>query len=149
MPKLNDAELATFLDSDVLCRLGCLDEDGYPYVVPTWFQYTDGGFYIIPRKRSKWAKLMQQDDRVFLCLDRESGARVLVKGRAQLIEEPNTGGRWVEIAREMVLRYRGEAGLTYLEATMAEPRWLFFVKPEQVTTWQGGSWAAKYKHSEW
>lgn len=149
MPKLTDVALSTFLDSNVLCRLGCLDEDGYPYVVPTWFQYTEGGFYIIPRKRSKWANYMKADERVSLCLDRDNGDRVLVKGKAELVEEPNVGGKWVPIAKEMAVRYSGEAGLTYLEATIEEPRWLFFVWPEQITSWTGGGWAEKYKHSVW
>lgn len=149
MPKMTSPELSDFLNSNVLCRLGCLDKDGYPYVIPVWFQYADGGFYIIPRARSKWASYMKADARVSLCLDRESGERVLVKGQAKVIEEPNIGGKWVAIAREMATRYSGEAGLTYLDATMNEPRWLFFITPEKMTSWQGGGWAESYKHSAW
>lgn len=73
----------------------------------------------------------------------------IVKGDAELIEEPNTGGRWVEIGREMAFRYRGEAGLKYLEASLNEPRWLFLVRPAKITTWHGGGWAEKYKHYRW
>lgn len=149
MPKMSEVERTAFLQSDVLCRLGCLDDDGYPYVVPTWIQYADGGFYIIPRARSKWAEYMKRDGRVSLCMDTKSGKRVLVKGLAEVLEEPNVGGRWVEIAKEMAFRYRGEDGLSYLEATMAEPRWLFFIKPEQFTSWHGGGWAEKYKYTAW
>jgi hypothetical protein len=149
MTGMNQAELAAFLASDVLCRLGCLDDEGHPYVVPCWFHYADGGFYIIPRARSVWAKYLQRDGRVFLSIDAESGQRALVKGRAELLEEPNIGGRWVEIGREMAFRYRGQPGLAYLERTLNEPRWLFFVTPGQITTWQGSDWAQKYKHYEW
>jgi hypothetical protein len=145
---MSQSELDEFLSSPVVCRLGCLDEDGWPYVVPTWFQYADGGFYIIPRDRSAWAAHLQRDERVFLCLDTEDNRRVLVKGRARLLEEPNVGGRWVEIGREMAQRYRGDAGLVYLEKTLNEPRWLFFVEPTQLTSWYG-DWAKKYKHYAW
>jgi hypothetical protein len=48
----------------------------------------------------------------------------------------------------MVLRYQGPAGLDYLARTIDEPRWLFFVRPERLTTWQG-SWAERYKHYKW
>jgi hypothetical protein len=49
----------------------------------------------------------------------------------------------------MVVRYMGaEAGPRYLEATLSEPRWLFFVRPQRITDWVGG-WAAKYKHGDW
>ena len=50
---LSEVELKEFLDSDVICRLGVLDDEGWPYVVPVWFLHKDGGFYIIPRERSK------------------------------------------------------------------------------------------------
>ncbi|MEZ4735626.1 MAG: pyridoxamine 5'-phosphate oxidase family protein [Caldilineaceae bacterium] len=149
MARMTDAEYQAFLTTPVLCRLGCLDEEGYPYVVPCWFHYADDGFYIIPRERSAWAAYLQQDGRVSLCIDAESGARVLVKGIATLVETPNVGGRWVAIAREMAVRYRGEAGLVYLAASLQEPRWLFFVTPSRITTWAGGGWAAKYKHYQW
>ena len=128
MARMTDDQLQAFLDSDVICRLGCLDDDGYPYVVPCWFQYADGGFYIVPRARSVWARYLQRDGRVSLCMDRENGDRVLVRGIAELVEEPNQGGRWVEIAREMAARYRGEAGLAYLQQTIDEPRWLYLVR---------------------
>lgn len=149
MPHLTDQELTAFLATDVICRLGCLDDHGHPYVVPCWFQYADDGFYIIPRSRSKWATYLQQSNQVSLCIDSDAGTRVQIKGTAELLETPNIGGRWVEIAKEMAYRYRGEAGLIYLEQTINEPRWLFFVKPVHTVSWQGGGWAKRYKHSDW
>ena len=149
MARMDETHLKAFLSSDVLCRLGCLDDDGHPYVVPCWFQYVDGGFYIIPRARSAWAEYLKQDGRVSLCLDTEAGERVSVKGVAELVETPNVGGRWVEIAKEMAYRYQGEAGLAYLQDSLNEPRWLFFIKPIRLTSWHGGGWARKYKHYTW
>ena len=145
-------ERRAFLAQPITCRLGCLDEDGHPYVVPVWFTYADGGFYIIPRARASWARYLARDGRVSLCIDgapEQPSARVLVKGMAELVEEPNTDGRWVPIAREMSIRYSGEdRGLAYFEKTRNEPRWLFFVRPLKIADWVG-SWAAKYKHSAW
>ena len=149
MPAMTQQELLDFLDTDVLCRLSCLDAEGDPYVVPCWFQFADEGFYIIPRARSAWAQYLVQDPRVALCIDRDSGERVLIKGRARLLEEPNIGGRWVAIAAEMAKRYAGDAGLAYLQQTLDEPRWLFFVEPLQRVSWQGGSWAQRYKSTAW
>ena len=148
MPAMTDEEMDQFLHSDALCRLGCLDEEGHPYVVPCWFTYADGGFYVVPRARSAWASYLKRDPRVSLCIDTESGQRVLVKGEAKVVEEPNVGGRWVAIAREMAQRYNGEAGLKYLDRTMNEPRWLFFIDPATVISSKGG-WARRYKHYEW
>ena len=148
--RMTQEEMEEFLATDVLCRLGCLDEGGWPYVVPVWFQYQDGGFYVIPRERSAWAGMLQRDKRVFLAIDEPGRQRkVLVKGEADLIEAPNVDGKWVEIAREMSYRYLGEHGPDYLAPTLPEPRWLFFVRPLTITTWQGVDWAKRYKHGEW
>lgn len=148
MPAMTPTQIDDFLSSDVLCRLACVDSTGHPYVVPCWFTHADGGFYIVPRARSAWAACLQNDPRVSLCIDAEDGRRVLVKGRAEVVEKPNVGGRWVEIAREMVLRYRGEEGLAYLEQTIQEPRWLIFIVADEMRSSTGG-WARRYKHSEW
>ena len=149
--RLSESEMAEFLAGAEFCRLGCLDKDGWPYVVPCWFEYQDGGFYIIPRARSAWARHIQRDGRVFLCIDDTTiyNRRVLVKGEATVLEEPNVGGRWVEIGRRMALRYLGERGPDYLVPTLNEPRWLLFVRPVTMKTWQGVNWAQRYKHSEW
>jgi len=148
--KMTPEEMGAFLAEGVVGRLGVLDDEGAPYVVPVWYQYADGGFYIIPRERSVWAPYMQRDPRVFLTVDVQEGLRkVLVKGRADLLETPNVGGKWVEIAREMSFRYLGPHGPDYLVPTLNEPRWLFFIRPEHTTTWQGVDWAKRYKASPW
>jgi hypothetical protein len=73
---------------------------------------------------------------------------VIVRGRAEVIETPNIGGRWVEFATRMARNYRGDEGLAYIERTKDEPRWLIFVRPERITSTTGG-WATRYKHSQW
>ena len=148
--RMTAEDMAEFLSGNQLCRFSCLDDEGWPYTVPVWFEYSDGGFYIIPRERSIWAGYAQRDPRVALCIDEPDTLRkVLVKGEAEIVEEPNVGGRWVEIARRMSYRYLGEHGPDYLVPTLNEPRWLIFVRPLQLTTWQGVDWAQRYKHSKW
>ena len=147
--KMSAEEMAAFLGEGVLGRLGCLDEEGWPYVVPTWFQHSEEGFYLIPRERSAWARYLERDDRVSLAIDEPTAPyrKVLVKGRAELIEAPNVGGRWVALAKQMSYRYLGEHGPDYLVPTLSEPRWLFLVRPVKVTTWQGVDWAKRYKRT--
>lgn len=143
--KLTEEELAAFLRQPVLCRLACHDRDGWPYVVPVWFEWDGAGFWIVPRARSTWAGYLAADPRVALCIDdAASGRRVVCQGRAELIEEPNVGGRWVAIARRMALRYRGDEGAAYLDATLTQPRWLFRVAPLRLVTWNGRGWHEKY-----
>jgi hypothetical protein len=148
---MSDEEIANFLSTDALCRLAMLDDEGWPYVVPVWFHFRDGGFYVIPRERSVWAKYLERDKRVYFSIDEPAPSlrKVMVKGEADLIERANVGGKWVEIANEMSYRYLGPHGPDYLVPTLNEPRWLFFIRPLSMTTWQGVDWAKRYKHSEW
>lgn len=149
MARMTDAEIGGFLAGPVICRLGCLDDDGWPYVVPVWTQHSDGGFYVVPRERSVWARYLERDGRVSLCLDeRDQHRRVLVKGRAAVVEHPNVGGRWTPILLEMAERYWGERGVEYHAKTLGEPRWLFFIEPVSITSWQG-TWAQRYRHYDW
>lgn len=149
MARMTEQELSDFLGGPVICRLGCLDEEGWPYVIPVWMQYAAGGFYFVPRERSIWARHLQRDGRCSLCMDVfEEHRRVLVKGRATVLEEPNTGGAWVPILKEMAERYWGERGLRYWQATLEEPRWLIFVEPVTITSWYG-TWAQRYRHYHW
>ena len=147
--RLSADEMAGFLHEGQLARLGVLDDDGWPYVIPVWYEYSDGGYYIIPRARSRWAEYIRRDQRVSLCIDDPAMRKVMVKGAAEIVEEPNVGGRWVEIGKRMSIRYLGEHGADYLQPTINEPRWLIFVRPLETTTWQGVDWAPKYKHSPW
>ena len=149
--RLSAEEINAFLAEGPFCRLGCLDEDGWPYVVPCWFEFRDGVFFIVPRAKSAWARHLQRDERCFLCIDESTrfNRRVLVKGVAEIVEEPNIGGKWVEIARRMSIRYLGEHGPSYLEPTMQEPRWLVRVTPVKMRTWQGVDWHKRYKHGKW
>lgn len=148
--KMGREEMEAFLAEGTVGRLGCLDDEGWPYVVPLWYHHADGGFYVIPRERSAWARHLQRDGRVSLAIDEPAAPyrKVVVKGRAELLEEPNVGGRWVAIAEAMSYRYLGEHGPDYLEPTLNEPRWLFFVRPVTLTTWQGVDWAKRYKRAE-
>ena len=58
---------------------------------------------------------------------------MFAQGRAEEVGED-----WIPTAERMVLRYVGREGLKYLEATRALPRVVFHVRPERMTSWNGG-----------
>lgn len=144
--KMSREELDAFLSTDTLCHLACLKDDGTPYVVPCWFAWDGAAFWIIPRQRSVWARYLQQRPSVALAIS-EPGQpyrKVGVEGRATIVEEPNIGGKWVDIANGMSLRYLGEHGPEYLEPTLSQPRWLIRVDVDRLTSWQGVAWHPRY-----
>ena len=141
-------EVDGFLSGSVLCRLAVLDAAGWPYVVPVWFAWEprERVFWVVAREKSAWARHMQRDPRVALTIDGEERPyrKVAVQGTAEVVEAPNVGGRWVEIARGMATRYLGEHGPDYLLPTLDQPRWLFKITPSSFVTWQGVAWHRRY-----
>ena len=146
---MSQEDLADLFAKGNICRLATLDERGWPYVVPVWFEYdeADGGFWFIPRRKSAWATHIKADPRVSFTIDENDthNRRFVAQGRGTIVEEPNVGGAWVQIAERMSRRYLGPHGPEYLEPTLDQPRWLIKVMPEKVVSWQGVDWAAKYK----
>lgn len=142
-------EMDEMLAQGIVCRLAVLDDDGWPYVVPVWFEWDpdEGVLWVIPRERSAWARYMVREPRVAFTIDTPEPPyrKVAAQGIAEVVEEPNVGGAWVEIARRMSVRYLGPHGDDYLEPTLDRPRWLFRIRPQKLLTWQGVDWHPRYK----
>ena len=143
--RMSHAEREAFLAQGRVMRLACLQPDGSPYITVCWHDWHDGHFWLVPRQRSRWAELLEHDGRLsFVIDDEKSMEKIIGEGVAELVETPNVGGRWVEVATRMALRYLGPDGPTYLTPTLNQPRWLFRFEPFNVKTWQGVGWARRY-----
>jgi nitroimidazol reductase NimA-like FMN-containing flavoprotein (pyridoxamine 5'-phosphate oxidase superfamily) len=142
-------ELDEYLGRGLLCRLAVLDDKGWPYVQPVWFTWdpSEQVIWIIARERSAWATFMKNDGRVAMTIDEDTRPyrKVSLQGIAEVVEEPNVGGRWVPIAKVMANRYLGEFGEDYITPTLDKPRWLFKIRPTEMATWQGVAWASRYR----
>ena len=133
--RLDATEMSTFLAEAHLARLACLDDEGWPYVVPCWREWDGSSFWMIPREKSAWAHYLANDSRCAIGVDEAEGLRkVVARCTAHTVEEPNSGGEWVAIAGRMSTRYLGENGPRYLEPTLDKPRWLFRLDPVKVQT---------------
>jgi nitroimidazol reductase NimA-like FMN-containing flavoprotein (pyridoxamine 5'-phosphate oxidase superfamily) len=156
MGGLENEERDEFLAGDALARLAVLKEDGSPYVVPVWYHWDGQSLWFIGRERSQWCSYIQRDPRVAVVIDKEHGRpdedsgsmsqipKIMTDGKAEIIETPNIGGKWVAICEKMAVRYLGENGPSYLQSTLAQPRWLIKLTPTKFTTWKGVGWATKY-----
>lgn len=143
---MDPESVAAFLDEPRIARLGCLDDDGWPYVVPCWQEWDGSSFWVVPRERSAWARYLAAEPRCAITVDEDGAQRkVVAQCRAVVVEEPNVGGQWVPVATRMSRRYLGENGPRYLEPTLDKPRWLFRLDPTRLQTWQGQDWAERYK----
>ena len=144
--KLGEDAVAVFLAEPKIARLACLDENGWPYVVPCWQEWDGDAFWVVPRERAAWGRYLEADPRCAITVDEEGAQRkVVAQCRAELVERPNVGGEWVAVAERMATRYLGENGPKYLEPTLDKPRWLYRLVPVALQTWQGQDWARRYK----
>lgn len=143
---LEREEFESFLAEGKIARLACLDKDGWPYVVPCWFEWDGDSFWVIPRLKSAWAEYLDLNPKCAITVDEEGALRkVIAQCEATKVEDPNVGGQWVPIAERMSVRYLGPNGPKYLEPTLDKKRWLFRLDPVRMWTWQGVDWAKHYK----
>jgi PPOX class probable F420-dependent enzyme len=129
-------ELHAFLtETKIFAKVGTIGEDGWPNVNPAWYEYDGESFWLVTKELAGFCRNMRRDPRVTLCIDNPETPyrRVMVRGRAEVVDAD-----WVELARRMVLRYLGPGGMDYFEATLDLPRVLIRIRPERITSWDGG-----------
>jgi hypothetical protein len=162
MPKLTQAEVEEFLAGPRISRLGCIDTDGFPYVVPCNYLFEGGAFHVFPRARALWGEYLEQNGRCFLCIDAREGPygdqwnkRVLVKGEARLLDGPRPSYRrddpMAQWAFRSMRRYAPER-LTdddvwrALESMKDMGFRHFNIEPLQMVTWRGTEYPARYRN---
>lgn len=149
-----DREIEEFLsgpDSTWLLKLAIMKEDGWPMVVPLWYQWDGEAFYVVGRKRSKWVADLRREPRCAICIEESAHPRirkVLSQCTAEILEGParGEGSQWVEVANEMATRYSGPDGPEQLVPSYGWERYLVRLVPRdgKLTTWQGADWALSY-----
>ena len=66
------AEVEEFLASEGsvwLLKLATLKEDGWPMIVPLWYQWSGGSFWVVGRKRSTWVEDLKREPRCSICIE--------------------------------------------------------------------------------
>lgn len=151
---LRGDRLDRFLAGRTLARLAGVHADGRPFIVPIWYQWEGGALWFVGRRRSTWCVEITERPAVAALIDVEGPVeiegerfftpKVIMKGTSEIMESPGAGREWIRYGRAMAVRYRGQSGLTYLESTLEQPRWLIRLRPQTIQTWEGGGWASRY-----
>ena len=127
-----------FLTSGALfAKIATTNEDGWPMVSPVWYEWDRSSFLVIGKERTSYIRNIRRDPRCCVLVDNATlpYKRVSVLGEAEFLPDDFD---WKTPAREMVLRYIGQDGLAYAEATFDFPRVSIRVWPQRMTTWDGG-----------
>ena len=66
---MTDAEVDAFLDEERVLRLATLDEDGWPAVIPVWFVWHDGAFWVWNLTRAKRTRRLEEGTRCAFTVD--------------------------------------------------------------------------------
>jgi len=146
--KFSNAQFDEFLAEGKTARVACLDDKGWPYVVAAWHEWDGSAFWLVARKKARWAEFLDRDRRCAITIDTDANdgmRKISAQCQAVVVERPNLGGAWVEVANRMSLRYLGEHGPDYMVPTLDKPRWLIRLDPIDLQTWQGVEWAKRYK----
>lgn len=158
---MSNAEVDAFLDEPRhLVRIGTVDADGGPLVVPAWFIVEDGVFMVTPRERSRWLANLTADPRVCFTVDESVGPyrKVVLMGSVRTLFPLGRDDAWRDVYRRITMRYVPvEWGDAYLADTYDEPRALLGLPMSEatVTTWRMPArpgenplavWAPRYYH---
>jgi nitroimidazol reductase NimA-like FMN-containing flavoprotein (pyridoxamine 5'-phosphate oxidase superfamily) len=155
---LTESERNAFLNEPGhLLRIGTIDEDGTPRVLPVWFLYREGSILLTPRGRSVLEANVNRDQRVGMSIDEDSAPyrKVILSGRARILYEAGRDAEWRDIYRAIATRYVPEDWADrYIAETADQPRPLvgLALAEANVSTWRmplagenpAGIWARRY-----
>lgn len=143
MPQLTPAEIDAFLDEPGhLLRVGTVDDDGFPRVVPIWFIRRDDEILFTPRGPSVFLANIRRDPRVGLSIDEDPlpYRKVTVRATARIVHDIGNDDVWRDLYRAIAKRYvPPEAADAYVDDTIDQPRALIavaLVEGSRTTTWR-------------
>lgn len=160
MPKLTDDELHAFLDErEHLARIGTVDDDGFPRVLPLWFIRDGRWLLFTPRSPAVVWRNLQRDPKVGISID-EAGQpyrKFTVQGVCEIVHPPGEDDQWRDRYREITRRYTADwFADEYVDGTDDQPRALCAVDLDaattRISTWRmpvagedrRGVWAQRY-----
>ena len=137
--QLSPQERADLLDLAIPAHLATLDPAGFPRIIPIWFLWEDGSFYLSSGLQSRHVQDLARDPRAGLCItveesQTETGYRpfrqIMVRGKASV--QPDTNASW---ARKLIGKYiPGEAGVRRAKLEAGKPHVVIVLRPERFLT---------------
>ncbi len=136
---LTQQEIAGLLNLAIPAHLATLDPAGFPRVLPIWFLWEEGSFYLSSGPESRHGQDLARDPRAGLCITVEEGQtqagyrpfrQIMVHGYAQV--QPDTDAIW---ARKLISKYiTGQAGVVRANLEAEKPHVVIVLRPERFLT---------------
>lgn len=135
-----DAEaLAAFLAEPNLARLGTIDADGDPHIVPVWFAWDGARFLVGSDAGDRKVENLRRTGRASLEIDSDLRRKrgILVRGRVRLVDGADARARYQALSELQLPRYRPDAPVAETALRMAsrgEPV-VIEVEPRTIVSW--------------
>ena len=126
-----------FLKEQKILRLATIDQNGFPHIVPVWYKYTSGKFYIGTNTRTKKAKNLKKKKKVSFCVD--SGIRspnifgVMGNASARLILDKT---QVLTIAKKILLGYFKTLENKSAQELLNDTNCIIEIIPKEYTVWK-------------
>jgi len=125
-----------FLKSQKILRLATIDKRGMPHIVPVWYLYKDGIFYVGTNTSTKKAKNVKKNPKVSFCVD--AGIRspifgVMGRGVAKLILNKKIVS---SITKKILLRYFKNLNNKSAQELLSQTDCIIEIIPKKITTWK-------------
>lgn len=126
-----------FLKSQKILRLATISPSGSPHIVPVWYRYTNGRFYVGTNTRTEKAKNIENNPRVSFCID--TGIKspdifgIMGVGRARLIVRPN---KVQYLAEKILLRYFTSMKNQSAQKLLKQTDCIIEIIPKKTRTWK-------------
>jgi PPOX class probable F420-dependent enzyme len=145
---LGAADLARFLAEPWNARIATVDDEGWPYVTPVWYEFDAATrtFEIVGRERAAWVAHIAREPRVALHIADDGHAqhtRVVVQGVAEAVEGPVAPAASARIGA--LTERLGPSGPMYAARTAQRPRMLIRIRPTRWRSWTGQEWHPRYR----
>jgi nitroimidazol reductase NimA-like FMN-containing flavoprotein (pyridoxamine 5'-phosphate oxidase superfamily) len=131
--------LADFLAEANLCRLGTIDENGDPHVVPAWFWWDGKRFWLGVDAGDRKVANVRHRARAAIEIDSDLRRKrgVLVVGEALVLDGYDGRREYIRISIEQLRRYRPDQPTRETAERMAakgDPA-VIVVIPERIVSW--------------
>lgn len=124
-----------FLKSQKILRLATVDKKGIPHIVPVWYLYKNGKFYVGTNTVTKKARNILKNTKVSFCVD--SGIRspifgIMGIGTAKVILDKNHVSL---LAKKILLRYFKRLNNASAQEILSQTDCIIEIIPKKITVW--------------
>lgn len=126
-----------FIKTQKILRLATIDPKGNPHIIPVWYDYINGKFYIGTNTRTTKARNIKKNPRVSFCID--VGIRspdifgIMGIGRAKLILENK---RVQPVAKKILRRYFKSLKNKSAQQLLDNTDCVIEITPKKLTSWK-------------